>query len=135
MTVLGVIPVWVIFPVYRLRAIVWLACHEDSASLVRVTTVSEADCGAPYLPAIIRPSHYLSMATCTECEAEMDVDEFDVDRGDQLSCPECGANLEVVSLSPVELDVVSDDDDDDDKEEDGVGGGDADSADDDEWDE
>ena len=65
----------------------------------------------------------------------MDVDEFDVDRGDQLSCPECGANLEVVSLSPVELDVVSDDDDDDDKEEDGVGGGDADSADDDEWDE
>ena len=44
----------------------------------------------------------------------MDVDEFDVDRGDQLSCHECGANLEVVSLSPVELDVVSDDDENDD---------------------
>ena len=71
------------------------------------------------------------MATCTECEAEMDVDEFDVDRGDQLSCPECGANLEVVSLSPVELDVVSEDDDDDDV----ASGGDVDSADDDEWDE
>ena len=47
------------------------------------------------------------MATCPECEAEMDVDEFDVDRGDQLSCPECGANLEVISISPVELDPVS----------------------------
>lgn len=38
----------------------------------------------------------------------MDVDEFDVDRGDTLSCPECGANLQVIELSPVELELVSD---------------------------
>ena len=52
------------------------------------------------------------MATCPECNAEMDVDEFDVDRGDQLSCPECGSNLEVVGLSPVELEQVSEDEED-----------------------
>ena len=54
------------------------------------------------------------MATCPECDAEMEVDEFDVDKGDQLSCPECGSNLEVVGLSPVELDLAPDEDDDDD---------------------
>ena len=38
------------------------------------------------------------MATCPECDAEIEVDEFDVDKGDQLSCPECGSNLEVIGL-------------------------------------
>ena len=42
------------------------------------------------------------MATCPECDADLDVDEYDVDKGDLLSCPECGSNLEVVSLSPLE---------------------------------
>ena len=43
------------------------------------------------------------MATCPECDVTIDVDEFDVDRGDELSCPECGSNLEVSALAPVEL--------------------------------
>ena len=38
------------------------------------------------------------MATCPECDADMEVDEFDVDKGDLISCPECGSNLEVTSL-------------------------------------
>ena len=54
------------------------------------------------------------MATCPECDAEIEVDEFDVDKGDQLSCPECGSNLEVVGVSPIELDVAPEDDDEDD---------------------
>jgi alpha-aminoadipate carrier protein LysW len=58
------------------------------------------------------------MATCPECDAEIEVDEFDVDKGDQLSCPECGSNLEVVGVAPIELDIVLDDDEDDDDEED-----------------
>jgi alpha-aminoadipate carrier protein LysW len=57
------------------------------------------------------------MATCPECDAEIEVDEFDVDKGDQLSCPECGSNLEVVGLTPLELDLAPDDDDDDDAED------------------
>ena len=44
------------------------------------------------------------MATCPECDADIEVDEFDVDKGDQLSCPECGSNLEVTNVSPLELD-------------------------------
>ena len=58
------------------------------------------------------------MATCPECDAEIEVDEFDVDKGDQISCPECGSNLEVTSLSPIELDLAPDDDDDDDEDDD-----------------
>jgi alpha-aminoadipate carrier protein LysW len=52
------------------------------------------------------------MATCPECDAEIEVDEFDVDKGDQLSCPECGSNLEVTGVSPLELDLAPDEDDD-----------------------
>lgn len=55
------------------------------------------------------------MATCPECDTEFEVDEFDLDKGDQLSCPECGSNLEVTGLSPVELDLAPDDDEDDDE--------------------
>src|SRR6187401_1330279 len=58
------------------------------------------------------------MATCPECDAEIEVDEFDVDKGDQLSCPECGSTLEVTGLSPIELELSPDDDDEDEDEED-----------------
>ncbi len=56
----------------------------------------------------------IGMATCPECDAEIEVDEFDVDKGDQLSCPDCGSNLEVTGLSPIELDLAPDEDDEDD---------------------
>ena len=58
------------------------------------------------------------MATCPECDADIDVDEFDVDKGDLISCAECGSNLQVASIAPLELEPVDDDDDDDDDEED-----------------
>lgn len=47
------------------------------------------------------------MATCPECDADIEVDEYDVDKGDLLSCPECGSNLEVTGVSPVELDLAA----------------------------
>ena len=49
------------------------------------------------------------MATCSECEADLDVDEFDVDLGDQLSCPQCGATLVVSGLSPTEIELADED--------------------------
>ena len=58
------------------------------------------------------------MATCPECDAEIEVDEFDVDKGDQLSCPDCGSSLEVTGISPIELDLAPDDDEEDDDDED-----------------
>jgi alpha-aminoadipate/glutamate carrier protein LysW len=57
------------------------------------------------------------MATCPECDADIDVDEFDVDKGDLISCAECGSNLEVASIAPLELESVDEDDDDDDDDD------------------
>jgi alpha-aminoadipate/glutamate carrier protein LysW len=54
------------------------------------------------------------MATCPECDTEIEIDELDVDRGDQLTCPDCGSNLEVTGVSPIELDFAPDDEDDED---------------------
>ena len=58
------------------------------------------------------------MATCPECSAELDIDEFDVDRGELLSCPECNQGLAVTSLSPLELEVALEDEADSTDEED-----------------
>ena len=56
--------------------------------------------------------------TCPECDAEVHVDT-DADKGDIVSCEECGTDLEVVGLDPVELDIVEEDDlDEDDLDED-----------------
>ncbi len=52
------------------------------------------------------------MATCPECDADIDVDEYDVDKGDIISCHECGSSLEVTSVSPVELEVAPEEDED-----------------------
>jgi alpha-aminoadipate carrier protein LysW len=54
-------------------------------------------------------------ATCPECDSPIDVDEFDVDIGDELTCSECGSLLRVSSDSPVELESADDDDDFDDE--------------------
>ena len=58
-------------------------------------------------------------AICPECDSAIDIDELDVDIGDELTCSECGSLLRVANDSPVELEVADDDDlDDDDEEED-----------------
>ena len=49
------------------------------------------------------------MAVCPECEADIEIDEFDVDKGEIISCPECGVDLEVVGLSPLELELSAED--------------------------
>jgi alpha-aminoadipate carrier protein LysW len=55
---------------------------------------------------------------CPECEADVYV-ETDADKGDTLACEECGTELEVVGLDPIELDIVEEDEEeeDDDGEE------------------
>jgi alpha-aminoadipate carrier protein LysW len=47
--------------------------------------------------------------------------DTDADKGDVVSCEECGTDLEIVGLDPVELDIVEDDEgdfDEDDEEDD-----------------
>jgi len=49
----------------------------------------------------------------------IDIEEDQLEEGQTIECPECGAELEVVSTEPVELDILKDggkkgDDDEDD---------------------
>jgi hypothetical protein len=57
-------------------------------------------------------------AICPECDSPIDVDEYDVDIGDELTCSECGSLLRVSSDSPLELEIADDDDDLEDEEDD-----------------
>ena len=59
------------------------------------------------------------MATCPECDAEIEIDDDDMEEmeaGDPWDCDACGTRLRVVTLDP--LDFETDDDDDDDEDDD-----------------
>ena len=56
-------------------------------------------------------------ANCPECDSEIDVDEMDVEVGDELSCSECGALIRVASDSPLELELADDDDEEEDEDD------------------
>lgn len=53
-------------------------------------------------------------ANCPECDSHIDIDEMDVDVGDELSCSECGALIRVAGESPLELELADEDEDEDD---------------------
>lgn len=57
-------------------------------------------------------------ANCPECDSPIDIDEMDVDVGDELSCSECGALIRVASDAPLELELADDEDEDDDFDDD-----------------
>ena len=69
------------------------------------------------------------MATCPECDAELEIEEDDLEEmevGDPWDCDACGSHLRVESLAPLEFinddedeDDEDDDDDDDDEEKEG----------------
>jgi alpha-aminoadipate carrier protein LysW len=69
-------------------------------------------------------------AICPECDSPIDVDEYDVDIGDELTCSECGSLLRVSSDSPLEFDLADEEDDLDDEEEEVKSDDDAEDADD-----
>lgn len=56
-------------------------------------------------------------AICPECDSPIDVDEYDVDVGDELTCTECGSLLRVSSDSPLEFEIADEDEDLDDEDE------------------
>ena len=43
---------------------------------------------------------------CPACDVEIELDDFDVDPGQEVGCPECGCTLTVLRLSPIELDIA-----------------------------
>jgi len=60
------------------------------------------------------------MATCPECDAEIGIDDDDLEEmevGDPWDCDACGSHLRVVSLDPLEFDGDDDEDEEDEEEE------------------
>jgi alpha-aminoadipate/glutamate carrier protein LysW len=53
------------------------------------------------------------MVTCPECDAQIDVEETDLDEGDTLTCDDCGADLRVVGVAPIELESLEEEEDED----------------------
>jgi alpha-aminoadipate carrier protein LysW len=47
------------------------------------------------------------MGTCPECEAV--VDGIDAVRGNIISCPDCGVELEVIAVNPIQLEMLKPD--------------------------
>ena len=61
------------------------------------------------------------MVNCPLCNAAIDVDEDELDEGDALICEECGANLNVTSVAPLEMtpgEAAGAEDDDEDEDDD-----------------
>jgi len=77
------------------------------------------------------------MVNCPLCDAAIDVDEEELDEGDSLLCEECGANLNVSGVSPLEIspDAEQDEDDEDFDEDDDLDEDDDDEEDDEDDDE
>jgi lysine biosynthesis protein LysW len=60
------------------------------------------------------------MATCPECDAELEIADDDLDEmevGDPWDCEACGSRLRVAGIDPLEFDSDDEDDEDDDEEE------------------
>ncbi len=57
------------------------------------------------------------MIYCPECETNLDIDEEEVDEGEVVSCPECGSDFEIITVSPIELKPVEEEIEDDDEPE------------------
>jgi alpha-aminoadipate carrier protein LysW len=57
------------------------------------------------------------MVLCPECESDLDIEEDEVDEGEVVSCPECGAEFEVITTNPLELKRVAEEEDEEEEEE------------------
>jgi alpha-aminoadipate carrier protein LysW len=57
------------------------------------------------------------MIKCPVCDADIDVEEDELDEGEVISCDECGATVTVASVDPLELEPAEDDDEDEDDED------------------
>lgn len=57
------------------------------------------------------------MVKCPLCDGAIDVEEEELDEGDIFTCEECGAEVQVAGVSPLEL-VAAEEEDLDDEEDD-----------------
>ena len=57
------------------------------------------------------------MVNCPVCDAAMDVEEDELDEGDEFTCEECGAEVAVVGTDPIEIEPLTDVDEDEDEDD------------------
>jgi alpha-aminoadipate carrier protein LysW len=58
------------------------------------------------------------MVNCPNCDAVIDLDADELDEGDTLTCDECGADLSVTGLDPLEIETSEDEDEEEEEEDD-----------------
>jgi alpha-aminoadipate/glutamate carrier protein LysW len=46
------------------------------------------------------------MVKCPLCDGAIDVEEDELDEGDALTCEECGAEIKVAGVNPLELEAA-----------------------------
>jgi lysine biosynthesis protein LysW len=51
------------------------------------------------------------MTRCPECESDLELDGYDLDVGENTTCPQCSVELKVVSLEPLSVKLADDDED------------------------
>jgi lysine biosynthesis protein LysW len=49
------------------------------------------------------------MSRCPECESDLEMEGYELDAGETVHCPECSAELKVVSNDPLVLSVPDED--------------------------
>jgi alpha-aminoadipate/glutamate carrier protein LysW len=57
----------------------------------------------------------MPMVTCPECDSRLDLDEEELEEGDLVTCEECGSELRVAGLAPLELEDAGDEDEEEDE--------------------
>jgi lysine biosynthesis protein LysW len=50
------------------------------------------------------------MTRCPECEADLDLDGYELDQDETINCPECAVELKVTSVEPVSVTLADSDD-------------------------
>jgi len=60
------------------------------------------------------------MVNCPNCDAVIDLDAEELDEGDTLTCDECGADLSVTGLDPLELETTEDEDEEEEEDDEDV---------------
>jgi hypothetical protein len=89
--------------------------------MIFVAEISDiVDCSVWNRVVIIPVSEEECMATCPECDIEIEIDEDDLEEmevGDPWVCDGCASNLRIASLDPLEFDPDDEDEEEDEDEE------------------
>ena len=46
------------------------------------------------------------MTRCPECESDLELDDYELDAGETINCPECSVELKVITADPIVVSLV-----------------------------